>query len=142
VKITEEKAVFESTIVENDFGFPLFEMGIWSNVTPMQAPEYAALRSLDGGAVEYQGRGGKMKFTRRKSAVGGEEMEVAGRKSKCHWIKMDDQDESAIPSMNDKRSTKTWYFSEIPGGVAKVEMTRLISGGPPQSLVVNRIVKG
>jgi hypothetical protein len=108
----------------------------------MQGPEQAALRNPDGGAVEYQGPGGKMKFIWRKSVVGGEDMEVAGKKLKCHRIRMDDQDESAIPAMNDKSSTRTRYFSEIPGGVARVEMTRLVRGDPPQTLAMNRIVKG
>lgn len=44
---------------------------------------------------------------------GDEEIEVAGKKLKCHWIE---------GTQEDKTLVKLWISKEIPGGVAKAEM--------------------
>jgi hypothetical protein len=145
VKITREKAVFESTKVENGFKYPVFEKEIGSKLTPKHGPAYSAARHPDAGEVEYEGPGGKTTFIWRRSAQGDEEIDVAGNKLKCRWTKMDYEDKCAtptIPSMNDKWSTKIWSSPEIPGGVARLEIARLIQGNPPEALVVTRVVKG
>jgi len=47
---------------------------------------------------------------------GDEEIEVAGKKMKCHWIE---------GTQKDKTKVKFWLSKEIPGGIAKGE----VSGG-------------
>ncbi len=47
---------------------------------------------------------------------GDEEIEVAGKKLKCHWIE---------GTQKETHKVKFWVSKEIPGGVAKAE----ISGG-------------
>ena len=137
---TPEKAVFECTKVEAGFKYPLFQ-----KVTPsrlaVREPSGAVARKPEGGEIEFQGPGGRMKSIWRKVAEGDEEIELAGKTLKCHWIKMEFRTESAIESVNDKSSTKTWYSKEIPGNVAKIEMTRWIKDDPPHDLVVVRAAK-
>ena len=142
VEITPEKAVFESTIVENGFKYPVFQKVISSTLKAIQGPEYAVACNPGGGEMEFQGPGGKMKSLWRKCDQGDEVIEVAGKKLKCPWIKMEYEEKSAIQVLNDHRWTKTWTSAEIPGGVAQLEMTRLISGNPPETLVVTRVLKG
>ena len=48
---------------------------------------------------------------------GDEEIEVAGRKLKCHWIVTVDEEPKS------KVTTKFWFTPEIPGGLAKSETT-------------------
>ncbi len=48
---------------------------------------------------------------------GDEEIEVAGKKIKCHWVEM------VTEQGGQKTTTKTWTTDEIPGQVAKMEMT-------------------
>ena len=135
-----EKAVFECTKVENGFKYPLFEM-----VTPgkISAREPLGAETLkpEGGEVELQGPGGKQKEVWRKSAEGDEEIELAGKKLKCHWVKMEYRTDSPIERLKEKSSTKTWYSKEVPGQVAKIEMSRWIKDNPPYDLVVVRFAK-
>ena len=70
------------------------------------------------------------------------EIELAGKKLKCHWVKVKRQVESRIEALKDRSSAKTWYSDEIPGRVAKIEMTRWINEDPPHDFVVIRVVKG
>jgi hypothetical protein len=138
--LSKEKAVFERTKVENGFKYPLFQQVIPSKL-PVRDPLGVVAQKPDGGELELKGPGGKEKSIWRKNAEGDEEIEVAGRKLKCHWIKMDYQVESTVEWCNDKSSTKTWYSKEIPGQVAKIEMTRWIKDNPPHDLTVVRVVK-
>lgn len=46
---------------------------------------------------------------------GDEEIEVAGKKIKCHWI------ETTVETGGNKTWSKIWYTKEIPGGWAKQE---------------------
>ena len=50
------------------------------------------------------------------AAEGDEEIEVAGKKLKCHWIEGTQKESTKV---------KFWLSKEIPGGVAKAE----VSGG-------------
>jgi hypothetical protein len=43
--------------------------------------------------------------------------------------------------MKDRSSAKTWYSDEIPGRVAKIEMTRWIQDNPPYEFSVIRVAK-
>jgi len=135
-----EKALFECTKVENGFKYPLYQNATPSKL-PVRDPLGAAAQKPDAGEIEFQGPGGKQKSLWRKTAEGDEEIELAGRKLKCHWIKMEYRTESALEQLNEKSSTKTWYSKEIPGHVAKVEMTRWIKDDPPHDLVVLRVAK-
>jgi hypothetical protein len=140
LELSKEKAVFECTKVENGFKYPLFE-----KVTPaklsVQEPLGAVARKPEGGEIEFEGPGGKQKEIWRRTSEGDEEIEVAGKKLKCHWIKMEYRTESKIEWISDKRSTKTWYSKEIPGRVAKIEMSRWVKDDPPYTLVVVRVAK-
>jgi hypothetical protein len=140
LELSPEKAVFECSKVENGFKYPLFQ-----RVTPgkvsVREPAGAAAKTPDGGEIEFQGPGGKMKSIWRKSAEGDEEIEVAGRKLKCHWISMDYRTESVVEFLKDQSSAKTWYSKEVPGRVAKIEMKRWIRDNPPYELVVVRVAK-
>jgi len=49
---------------------------------------------------------------------GDEEIELSGKKIKCHWIQMT-QDHSQA-----KITSKFWFSKEIPGGLAKSETTK------------------
>lgn len=140
LELSKEKAVFERTKVENGFRYPVFQ-DVTLGQLPVRDPLGAVAQKPGGGEIEFQGPGGKQKSIWRKSAEGDEEIEVAGRKLKCHWIKMDYRVESSVEWVNDKSSTKTWYSKEIPGQVAKIEMTRWIKDNPPHDLTVVRVVK-
>ena len=48
---------------------------------------------------------------------GDEEIDVAGKKIKCHWV------ETVTETAGQKTTTKMWTSDEIPGTVAKMEMT-------------------
>ena len=137
---SEQKAVFECTKVENGFKYPLFQQETPRKL-PVRDPSGAAARNPDGGEIESRGPGGKMKSIWRKSAEGDEEIDIAGRRLKCHWITIDYRVESAVEMMNDLGSNKTWYSKEIPGQVAKIEMKRWINDKPPYELVVVRVAK-
>src|SRR5262245_25315383 len=137
---TPEKTVFECTKVENGFKYPLFQRVTPARLDPRE-PLGAAAQKPDGGEIELQGPGGKQKSTWRKVGEGDEEIEVGGKKLKCRWIKMDYRTESAVVALNDLSSAKTWYSKEIPGQVAKIEMTRWIKDDPPYELVVVRVAK-
>jgi len=135
-----EKALLECTKVENGFKYPLYLSATPSKL-PVRDPSGAAAQKPDGGEFAFQGPGGKQKSLWRKTGEGDEEIELAGKKLKCHWIKMEYRTESALESLNEKSSTKTWYSKEIPGNVAKIEMTRWIKDDPPYDLVVLRVAK-
>jgi hypothetical protein len=138
--LSKEKAVFECTKVENGFKYPLFQM-----VTPSKLlgkdQAVAEAQKPEGGEFEGQGPGGRTKYIWRRSAEGDEEIEVAGKKLRCHWVHMVRQIDSAVEMMKDKSSTKTWYSKDIPGQVAKIEMKRWINDNPPYDLVVVRVAK-
>jgi hypothetical protein len=137
---TSEKATFQCTKVENGFKYPLFQQSIPRKLA-VRDPQGAAAQKPDGGEIELQGPGGKQKSIWRKDSEGDEEIEVAGKKLKCHWIKMDYRTDSRLEWVKDMSSTKTWYSKEIPGQVAKMEMSRWIKDDPPYLLVVNRVAK-
>jgi hypothetical protein len=140
MELSPEKAVFECTKVENGFKYPLFPKVVPSKL-PIRHPLDTVYKKPEGGEVEYQGPGGKTKYTWRRSGEGDEEIEVAGKKLKCHWIKMDYRTDAAFEMARDKSSAKTWYSKEIPGHVAQIEMTRWIQENPPHDLVVLRVAK-
>ena len=50
---------------------------------------------------------------------GDEEIEVAGKKLKCHWIE---------GTQGENTKVKMWLSKEIPGGIAKGEMTEAGQG--------------
>ena len=50
-----------------------------------------------------------------KPKEGDEEIEVGGKKLKCHWV------ETASEAGGNKTVTKIWQSKEIPGGMAKME---------------------
>jgi hypothetical protein len=140
LELSKDQAVFECTKVENGFKYPVFQ-AVTLGKLPVRDPLGAVAQKPDGGEIEYQGPGGKQKSLWRRNAEGDEEIEVVGRKLQCHWIKMEYQVESTIEWVKDKSSTKTWYSKEIPGQVAKIEMTRWIKDDPPHDLTVVRVVK-
>jgi hypothetical protein len=140
LELSKEKAVFECTKVENGFKYPLFQQ-ITQGKLLARNTDGAVAQKPGGGEIEFQGPGGKSKYIWRKNAEGDEEIEVAGRKLKCHWIKMDYQVDSKVELMNDISSTKSWYSKEIPGQVAKIEMKRWIKDKPPHELTVVRVAK-
>jgi hypothetical protein len=82
-----------------------------------------------------------MKYVWKRSGEGNEDIEVAGKKLKCHWVLVKRRIDSVVEAMKDRTSTKTWYSDEIPGRVAKIEMTRWINDDPPHDFVVIRAVK-
>jgi|ERR1043166_4892673 hypothetical protein len=143
VEISSEKAVLETLIIENDFKFPLFQTVIPSMLNA-DHPEYDFARNPDKGEQEFPGvGGGRTKSFWRKSAEGDEEIDVAGKKVKCHWVKMDYELKHTVrkPAC-EKSGNKTWYSAEIPGMVARLEMIReMPEEKPPQTLVVTRITK-
>jgi len=62
----------------------------------------------------------KLKDTEGKVQVdkeGDEEIEVGGKKLKCHWYEM------TVKGGPTEMKMKAWMSTEIPGGSAKVEMT-------------------
>ena len=140
LELSKEKAVFECTKVENGFKYPLFQQTIPGKLL-VRDSDGAVARKPAGGEIESQGPGGKQKYIWRKNSEGDEEIEVAGRKLKCHWIKMDYQVDSKVEWVNDISSTKTWYSKDIPGKVAKIEMKRWIKDNPPYELTVVRVAK-
>ncbi len=52
-----------------------------------------------------------------KPKEGDEEIEVAGKKLKCHWV------ETTTDANGNKTTAKVWTTKEIPGGMAKMEST-------------------
>ena len=52
-----------------------------------------------------------------KAKEGDEEVEVGGKKIKCHWT------ETETESSGTKSKSKVWTSKEIPGGMAKMEST-------------------
>jgi len=140
LEFSAEKAVLECTKVENGFKYPLFKQVI---DTKLDAGDGAGAeaRKPEGGEIEMQGPGGKMKCAWKKIGEGDEEIELAGKKLKCHWVHVKRSVDSRVEAMKDRSSTKTWYSDEIPGRVAKIEMTRWIQDNPPYEFVVVRAAK-
>jgi hypothetical protein len=60
---------------------------------------------------------------------GDEEVEVAGKKLKCHWVEVAKTEEGA------KVHSKAWMTKEIPGGVAKMESKPEGAKEPSQKFV-------
>ncbi len=52
-----------------------------------------------------------------KPEEGEEEIEVAGKKLKCRWVRL------VTEKGGVKVTTRSWYASEIPGGLARMETT-------------------
>jgi hypothetical protein len=50
-----------------------------------------------------------------KPKEGDEEIEVGGKKLKCHWV------ETTVESGGNKTVSKVWHSKDIPGGMAKME---------------------
>jgi hypothetical protein len=136
--LSEGAAVFECTKVENGFRYPLFERSVPGKLDARGLPG-AQARSPEGGEIEFRGPGGKAKWLWRKVAEGDEEIDIAGRKLSCHWVTVACELDSLFETFREKSRTKTWYSTEIPGQVAKVEMTRRINDNPP---VVVRVATG
>jgi hypothetical protein len=140
LEFSAEQAVLECTKVENGFKYPLFRQTVASKLKAEDCAG-AEARKPGGGEIEVQGPGGKMKCAWKLVGEGNEEIEVAGKKLKCHWVHVKRQVDSPVEAMKDRSSTKTWYSDEIPGRVAKIEMTRWINDDPPYDLVVIRAAK-
>lgn len=139
--LSEAEAVFECTKVENGFKYPLFERRVPGKLDPRD-PLGAYARSPQGGEIEFRGPGGKTRSLWRKVAEGDEDIDVGGRKLSCHWIKVAYELNSAVEALRDSSTAKTWYTTDIPGHVAKVEMTRRMKVDPPENLVVIRVATG
>jgi hypothetical protein len=139
--LSEDGAVFECTKVENGFQYPLFERSVAGKLDGRD-PLGAYARSPDGGQIEFRGPGGKTKSLWRKVAEGDEDIDIAGRKLSCHWIKVAYEVDCAVEAIRESSTAKTWYSKEVPGHVAKVEMTRRTKGDPPGDLVVVRVATG
>ena len=140
LEFSAEQALFECAKVENGFKYPLFQKTVAGKLS-VEDCAGAEARKPEGGEMETQGPGGKMKYRWKQSGEGDEEIEVAGKKLKCHWVKVNRQIDSPVEAMKDRSSAKTWFSDEIPGRVAKIEMTRWINDNPPYDLVVVRVAK-
>lgn len=140
LEFSAEQAVLECTKVENGFQYPLFQQ-IVAGKLKEEDGACAEARKPQGGEMEMQGPGGKMKVLWKQGGEGDEEIEIAGKKLKCHWVLVKRQIDSPVEAVKDRSSTKTWYSDEIPGRVAKIEMTRWIHDDPPHDLVVIRVAK-
>jgi hypothetical protein len=140
LEFSADQAVLECTKVENGFKYPLFQQIVAGK---LKAEDCAGAEAgkPEGGEMECPGPGGKMKYVWKRSGEGNEEIEVAGKKLKCHWVLVKRRIDSVVEAMKDRTSTKTWYSDEIPGRVAKIEMTRWINDDPPHDFVVIRAVK-
>ena len=134
------QTVLECTKVENGFTYPLFQQVIPAK---LKAEECAGAEALkpEGGELEFQGPGGKMTCLWKRSGEGTEEIEVAGKKLTCRWVLVKRRTDSAVAALKDRSSAKTWYSDEIPGRVARIDMTRWINDDPSSELVVVRVVK-
>jgi hypothetical protein len=140
LEYSAERAVLECRKVENGFEYPLYPQTIPAKIKGEEGDGAEALKP-EGGELETQGPGGKTKYLWKKSGEGDEEIEVAGKKLKCHWVLVKRQTISPVDMFNDRSSAKTWYSDEIPGRVARIEMSRWIKDNPPHDFVVIRIVK-
>jgi hypothetical protein len=60
---------------------------------------------------------------------GDEEIEVAGKKLKCHWVEMTQE------AGGKKMTVKAWMSKDIPGGMAKSEMTPEGAAAPMMKMV-------
>jgi len=140
LEFSAEQAIFECSKVENGFQYPLFQQTVEGK---LQTDDCAGAEAAkpEGSEIEVKGPGGKMKCTWKRSGEGDEEIEVAGKKLKCHWVLVKRRIDSPVAAMKDRSSAKTWYSDEIPGRVAKIEMTRWINDDPPYDLVVVRVAK-
>jgi hypothetical protein len=141
LEFTAEKVVLECTKVENGFKYPLFQQEVAAKLGAGDGAAGAEARKPEGGEIEEPGPGGKVKCTWKKTGEGDEEIELAGKKLKCHWVHVKRSIDSRIEAMKDRSSAKTWYSDEIPGRVAKIEMTRWIQDNPPYEFVVVRAAK-
>jgi hypothetical protein len=74
---------------------------------PDRNQEYRAKAPLEGVTIDKQGE---------------EEIEVAGKKLKCHWF------EFTQIARGKTTKGKCWMSGEIPGGTAKVEATQADNG--------------
>lgn len=138
---SEDGAVFECTKVENGFQYPIFERSVLGKLDARE-PLGAHARSPEGGQIEFRGPGGKTTSRWRKVAEGDEDIDIAGKKLSCHWIKVAYEVDCALEALRESNTAKTWYSKEVPGHVAKVEMTRRTKGNPPGDLVVVRVATG
>jgi hypothetical protein len=137
LEFSAERAVFECTKVENGFKYPLFQQEVAAKLSGKDCAA-AEARTPEGGELEFDGPGGKSTCQWKKAGEGEEEIDVAGKKLKCRWVQVKRRIDSRVEAMKDRSSTKTWYSDEIPGRVAKIEMTRWIQDDP---LVVVRVAK-
>ena len=148
VEISKEKVILELAVVENGLEFPVYRTVIPCTLKS-QDPEYALARHPHEGKLDIPGPAGwKITSLWQKSSEGDEEIEVAGKKLKCHWIKIDHRIECTLESLNEKGAAKTWYSKEIPGQVANLEMTQRVTNypflkndRPPHDVTVTRITK-
>ena len=100
-EMTAEKAVIETTTVMKVSGQtieqPPQSRDVPAKIEEVKPPE---------GAVNVA-----------KPEEGDEEIEVAGKKTKCHWVK------TTTEVSGTKAHSKVWQCPEIPGGMAKMETT-------------------
>ncbi len=100
-EMTAGKAVIETTTVMKVSGQtieqPPQKRDVPAKIEEVKAPEGAANAA--------------------KPEEGDEEIEVGGKKMKCHWIK------TTTDVSGTKAHSKIWQCPEIPGGMAKMETT-------------------
>lgn len=97
LEISPEKATIET------------KMSMMVNGKPMDMP--ASKRDI--AAKVEKADGGEAKGEKPKE--GDEEVEVGGKKIKCHWV------ESHSDANGMKTDTKVWMSDEVPGHMAKME---------------------
>lgn len=115
---TDEKLVLEMKTV----------MVIAGNKTEMPAQKKEIPAKID--KIEPEGEGMKPKTTE-----GDEEIEVAGKKLKCHWV------ETVTEIEGMKTTSKTWKCKDVPGGMVKMTTKAVGADGSVTSDMAMELVE-
>jgi len=101
-ELTPEKAVIEM-VIEMDMNGQKTAMPAQSTTIPAKVAKDAATQPAAPPGVKVTEKG-----------KGDEEIEVGGKKYKCHWVEME------MTSDQFSTTSKTWTCADVPGGTVKM----------------------